>query len=240
MQQLKRVALNGHQNEWHENDWHQNQWHKQYDWRQYSKVDASTSADEHHVHDAHDRTTHNHIHDRKCIAKKEQEGEEGKDLEVALDEAEAPEAQDEAAVAGLADALPDPRPDALTHALSDALPDALPDAHFDKAAPSTDQAASLYKTVGVDLCLSRQVTNQSLGYACVNYHSVQDAERALHTLNYSYIKGRSCRIMSTQRDPSMRRNTTGNISVKNLDPDMDDKSLHATFGLFGKLLPCKA
>jgi RNA recognition motif-containing protein len=62
------------------------------------------------------------------------------------------------------------------------------------------------------------VTRRSLGYAYVNFHSVQDAERALDTLNYSSIKGRSCRLMWTQRDPSARKSGAGNIYVKNLGP----------------------
>ncbi len=49
------------------------------------------------------------------------------------------------------------------------------------------------------------VTRKSLGYAYVNYHNVADAERALDTLNYSQIKGRSCRIMWSHRDPAMRK-----------------------------------
>ena len=34
---------------------------------------------------------------------------------------------------------------------------------------------------------------------------MSDAERALDTLNYSNIKGRSCRIMWSHRDPSLRK-----------------------------------
>ncbi|CAK0907260.1 unnamed protein product [Prorocentrum cordatum] len=83
------------------------------------------------------------------------------------------------------------------------------------------------------------VTRKSLGYAYVNFHSVQDAERALDTLNYSSIKGRSCRIMWTQRDPSMRKSGAGNIYVKNLDKNIDNKALYDTFSLFGNILSCK-
>merc|ERR1719497_26367 len=83
------------------------------------------------------------------------------------------------------------------------------------------------------------VTRRSLGYAYVNFHSVQDAERALDTLNYSSIKGRSCRIMWTQRDPSMRKSGTGNIYVKNLDKNIDNKALYDTFSLFGNILSVK-
>jgi len=83
------------------------------------------------------------------------------------------------------------------------------------------------------------VTRRSLGYGYVNFHSVQDAERTLDTLNYSSIKGRSCRIMWSQRDPSLRKSGAGNIYVKNLDRNIDNKALYDTFSLFGNILSCK-
>jgi polyadenylate-binding protein len=83
------------------------------------------------------------------------------------------------------------------------------------------------------------VTRRSLGYGYVNFHSVKDAERALDTLNYSNIKGRSCRIMWSQRDPSLRKSGAGNVFVRNLDPNIDNKALYDTFSLFGNILSCK-
>jgi len=84
------------------------------------------------------------------------------------------------------------------------------------------------------------ISRRSLGYGYVNFHNVGDAERALDTLNYSCIKGRACRIMWSQRDPSLRKSGVGNIYVKNLDRTIDNKALYDTFSLFGNILSCKA
>eukprot|EP00397_Hematodinium_sp_SG-2012_P016297 GEMP01016622.1.p1 GENE.GEMP01016622.1~~GEMP01016622.1.p1 ORF type:complete len:661 (+),score=163.45 GEMP01016622.1:198-2180(+) len=83
------------------------------------------------------------------------------------------------------------------------------------------------------------ISRQSLGYGYVNFHAVADAERALDTLNYSQIKGRACRIMWSHRDPNLRKNGSGNVFVKNLDKNIDNKALYDTFSLFGNILSCK-
>jgi polyadenylate-binding protein len=82
-------------------------------------------------------------------------------------------------------------------------------------------------------------TKRSLGYAYVNFVEHSAADVAYNSMNFKEIKGHPCRIMWSQRDPVLRKSGLGNLFVKGLHEDIDNKQLFDTFSRFGNILSCK-
>lgn len=91
----------------------------------------------------------------------------------------------------------------------------------------------------VRICRDVQ-TRRSLGYAFVNYHNIDDAQRAIDTKFVIPHEGGSstCRITWSQRDPTLR-NMLSNVFVKNLSKETVIETLRDTFSVFGSVLHCK-
>lgn len=83
------------------------------------------------------------------------------------------------------------------------------------------------------------ITRKSLGYAYVNFPSSQEAEKVKEKYNFTLIQDRPIRIMTSNRDPSSRKSGVGNLIVKNLTPDINEKTLHEIFSSFGPIESCK-
>jgi polyadenylate-binding protein len=78
-------------------------------------------------------------------------------------------------------------------------------------------------------------TRKSLGYAYVNFQRPEDADVALESKNYERIRGRPCRIMRSQRDPTKRKSQAGNVFIKPLHEDVDAKILYDAFSVIGPI-----
>ncbi|XP_066142899.1 embryonic polyadenylate-binding protein-like isoform X1 [Euwallacea fornicatus] len=101
-----------------------------------------------------------------------------------------------------------------------------------------DKFSSAGQVLSLRICRDFR-TKQSLSYGYVNFNSPRDAETALDTMNFDHLKGKPIRIMWCQRDPSLRKSGVGNVFIKNLDKNIDNKAMYDTFSAFGSILSCK-
>ncbi|XP_008228397.1 PREDICTED: polyadenylate-binding protein 4-like [Prunus mume] len=90
----------------------------------------------------------------------------------------------------------------------------------------------------VRLCLNAH-SGESLRYAYVNFYSHSHASKAMACLNHTELKGKTMRIMWSQRDALPRKTGIANIFVKNLDTSVTSTQLQDMFGDFGTILSCK-
>jgi polyadenylate-binding protein len=75
-------------------------------------------------------------------------------------------------------------------------------------------------------------------YAYVNYTREEDAVKATQKLNFFELHGRQIRVMPCNKD-ILRIQTGSNVLVKNLPENLDNKTLHDTFKVFGDIVSCK-
>ncbi|CAF2528928.1 unnamed protein product [Rotaria sp. Silwood2] len=87
----------------------------------------------------------------------------------------------------------------------------------------------------ISIRISRDmITQQSLGYAHVNFQQLADAQRALATMNFDLLHGHSLHIKWFQREPCV-----GNLFIGDLNRNIDTQSLYDIFSTFGNILSCE-
>lgn len=98
---------------------------------------------------------------------------------------------------------------------------------------------SFYGTIVSIKVYHKPSKTRSLKYAFINFLHPTQAKMAMNLLNFEPLLGQPIRIMRWQRDPSSRKSGEGNVFIKNLDKNIDNRSLYDTFSLFGEVLSCK-
>ena len=58
-------------------------------------------------------------------------------------------------------------------------------------------------------------------------------------MNFDVLRGRPMRILWPQRDHALRKSGVGNVFIKHLEKNIDNKALYDTFSAFGNILSCK-
>jgi polyadenylate-binding protein len=58
-------------------------------------------------------------------------------------------------------------------------------------------------------------------------------------MNFDVLRGRPLSILWSHRDPALRKSGVGNVFIKNLDKNIDNKSLYDIFSAFGNILSCR-
>jgi len=86
--------------------------------------------------------------------------------------------------------------------------------------------------ISIKVCRD-QITQQSLGYAYINFKNPESAETAVRTYNYFDIEGHEIRVSFSNRDPTARRHGIGNIFVRNIDVAVTARELHEFAEKFG-------
>jgi polyadenylate-binding protein len=92
----------------------------------------------------------------------------------------------------------------------------------------------------VKVCRDHNPPFKSLRYGYINFYQIDDAQKALETLNYQPIlHNRTCRMMWTQPNSTLRRSGIGNVCVKNLPLNYQTRQLHNLFYQYGSIVSCR-
>ncbi|XP_052159327.1 uncharacterized protein LOC127776816 isoform X2 [Oryza glaberrima] len=112
-----------------------------------------------------------------------------------------------------------------------------------EASVGEDQLVALFSQVApvasAYVCRDIAGGSKSLGYGYVNFMSREDATRAMENLNFTVVNGKPIRVMFSNRDPTLRKSGLANVFIKNLEPNIDNKSLYEMFLSFGAILSSK-
>lgn len=100
-----------------------------------------------------------------------------------------------------------------------------------------EEVRSLFASIGeVESCklIRDKVTGQSLGYSFVNYHRVEDAEKAINTLNGLRLQNKTIKVSYAR--PSSESIKGANLYVSGLPKNMSQIDLESLFAPFGRII----
>ena len=80
-----------------------------------------------------------------------------------------------------------------------------------------------------------KVTGKHQGFGFVEFRGEEDAEYGLKVMNMVKLYGKPIKINKAVTD-KRQVDIGANIFVGNLDPDVDEKTLHDTFAAFGGII----
>lgn len=100
-----------------------------------------------------------------------------------------------------------------------------------------------FSEVGNVKDVATKITDKGMYKTCcaiVEFDSAEAAKRAIDELNYTKFDGVPIRISPfIAQSGATQRNPSGNLFIKNLDPEIEVAQLHEAFGNFGEIISCK-
>ncbi|XP_065201809.1 ELAV-like protein 3 [Planococcus citri] len=100
-----------------------------------------------------------------------------------------------------------------------------------------EEVRSLFASIGeVESCklIRDKVTGQSLGYSFVNFHRVEDAEKAINTLNGLRLQNKTIKVSYAR--PSSESIKGANLYVSGLPKNMTQMELESLFAPYGRII----